>query len=349
MKIIHCADIHLDSPLNSILSYEKAKVRKREILLSFLSLVDYAAENDVRAVIIAGDLFDGSEITFETEKTLFEKISLFPSIDFLYLKGNHDFDISFKSELPENFKIFQDEFCSFSYDNVCIGGASLGIKDYNKINFDKKSYNILAMHGNTENSSDEYYVNLNELKNKSIDYLALGHIHKFSQGKIGKRGMFVQSGCLDGRGFDECGQKGFVLIDTDKNSFDFVPFSSRIIEEISVDISSASSTLQIISLIEKAVEDIADENIVRVTLCGKIEKDVIKDIMLIKTKFDSKFFSFSLKDNSNYIYDYDEYKNDISLKGEFIRNALKSDMSENERDRVISTVLCALNSEELPL
>lgn len=349
MKIIHCSDIHLDSPLNSNLSYEKAKVRKREILLSFLSLVDFAVENDVRAVIIAGDLFDSNIISSETEKTLFEKISSAENIDFLYLKGNHDLDVKFKTELPKNFKMFQNEFNTFCYDNVCIGSIFPTDEDYSNIDFDNKTYNILAMHGTPDNPSDEYYVNLKELKNKNIDFLALGHIHKFSLGKIDKRGVYVQSGCLDGRGFDECGQKGFVLIDTDKNSFDFIPFSSRIIEEITVDISSALSTLQIISLIENATETVAAENILRVVLCGKINKDVIKDVLLIKSHFDKKFFSFSLKDNSNYVYDYEDYKNDISLKGEFIRNALKSEMSENERDKVISTVLCALNSEELPL
>ena len=83
MKIIHCSDIHLDSPLNSNFSYEKAKVRKREILLSFLSLVDFAVENDFRALIIAGDLFDSNIISSETEKTFFEKISSAENIDFL--------------------------------------------------------------------------------------------------------------------------------------------------------------------------------------------------------------------------------------------------------------------------
>ena len=152
MKIIHCADIHLDSPLNSILSYEKAKVRKREILLSFLSLVDFAVENDVRAVIIAGDLFDSNIISSETEKTLFEKISSDENIDFLYLKGNHDFDVKFKTELPKNFKMFQNEFNSFCYDNVCIGGVFPTDEDYSNIDFDNKTLSVnKTLIFNTEN------------------------------------------------------------------------------------------------------------------------------------------------------------------------------------------------------
>lgn len=349
MKLIHTADVHLDSPLNSNLSYEKAKVRRREILLSFLSLVDYAVENDVRVVIIAGDLFDSAIASAETESLVLEKIASVGAVDFLYLKGNHDLSFEFKKQLPDNLKLFEGDFCKYSYDNVCIGGIALNSEAYDMLDFDAENYNIAVMHGNVNNSSDEYYINLNELKNKNIDYLALGHIHKSDQGKVDKRCAYAHCGCLDGRGFDECGEKGFMLVDTDKKSYEFIPFSSRIIEEITVDISSAASTLQIISLIETATESIEEENIVRVVLSGKIKESVIKDALLIKSHFDKKFFSFSLKDNSVCSYDYNDYKNDISLKGEFIRKALESDMDEIQRDRVISAVMCALNSEELPL
>ena len=51
------------------------------------------------------------------------------------------------------------------------------------------------------------------LKEKNIDYLALGHIHEYSQGQIDLRGKYAYSGCLEGRGFDELGEKGFILID----------------------------------------------------------------------------------------------------------------------------------------
>ena len=49
-----------------------------------------------------------------------------------------------------------------------------------------------------------------ELKNKNIDYLALGHVHKYKMEKLDNRGIYCYSGCLEGRGFDECGDKGCV-------------------------------------------------------------------------------------------------------------------------------------------
>ena len=64
---------------------------------------------------------------------------------------------------------------------------------------------------------------------KNIDYLALGHIHYYSENKLDDRGVYAYSGCLDGRGFDETGEKGFVLLEPQENTLlrAFVPFSSR--------------------------------------------------------------------------------------------------------------------------
>lgn len=63
MKIIHCADLHLDSRMNANLEKDKAKERKGEILHTFERMITYAAENGVSAILIAGDLFDTKNIS----------------------------------------------------------------------------------------------------------------------------------------------------------------------------------------------------------------------------------------------------------------------------------------------
>ena len=42
MKFIHCADLHLDSKLESNMSREQAAERRNEILLTFKRIVDFA-------------------------------------------------------------------------------------------------------------------------------------------------------------------------------------------------------------------------------------------------------------------------------------------------------------------
>lgn len=63
MKIIHCADLHLDSNMTSNLSREQAKQRKAELLATFERMIAYAKDNFVKAVIIAGDLYDKKNIS----------------------------------------------------------------------------------------------------------------------------------------------------------------------------------------------------------------------------------------------------------------------------------------------
>ena len=67
MKIIHCSDLHLDSKMETNLDKEKARERKNEILITFEKLISYAKENDVKIIIIAGDLFDKKTITVKMQ------------------------------------------------------------------------------------------------------------------------------------------------------------------------------------------------------------------------------------------------------------------------------------------
>ena len=74
MKFIHCADIHLDSKMETNLSSQKAKERKKEILNTFERMVAYAVENNVKGIIIAGDMFDTARITNLTKTRVLNTI-----------------------------------------------------------------------------------------------------------------------------------------------------------------------------------------------------------------------------------------------------------------------------------
>ena len=90
MKIIHCADLHLDSKLESNLTADKAKMRRDELLDTFERLVEFGEQQGVSAVMIAGDMFDKNHIRKLAKNRALEIIESHPYITFLYLKGNHD-------------------------------------------------------------------------------------------------------------------------------------------------------------------------------------------------------------------------------------------------------------------
>jgi len=53
MKIIHCADLHLDSQMTANLTKEQARERKREIIRTFTRMVEYAEKTGVRLIMIS--------------------------------------------------------------------------------------------------------------------------------------------------------------------------------------------------------------------------------------------------------------------------------------------------------
>lgn len=349
MRIIHTGDIHLESPLDSALPTEKAVVRRNELLKTFEKLVTFAIDNFAEVIIIAGDFFDCENVSRKTCQFVFDKIKSAENIDFLYLKGNHDENITFKIDIPENLKILDKNFEKYNYDNVSIGLINPLVNNYDDVIFDANSYNVAVMHGSVSGEYGNYLVNLPALKNKNIDYLALGHIHKGGCGKIDDRGFYNYCGILDGRGFGEYGEKGFYLIDTQKQNYEFIKMSSRVCYEVDVDISDTLSNAQIKDRIEEATKNIDQKSIVRVNLTGKYNEKLIKDISFLEQCFNERFFYVSIKDNSTLNIDYNSYKNDISLKGEFIRLCMQSDLTENIRNKVITAGINALENEEINL
>ena len=85
MKLIHCADLHLDSKLSANLEKEQMKERRGEILNTFVRMVEYAKENAVDAILIAGDMFDTKNISATARNTVLHNIMSSPEIIFYYL------------------------------------------------------------------------------------------------------------------------------------------------------------------------------------------------------------------------------------------------------------------------
>ncbi len=358
MKIIHCSDLHLDSKLEANLDKEKAKQRRDEILYSFQNMVNFANNNDVRIIIIAGDLFDKNKVSVKAKNIVRDTILANKNIDFIYLKGNHDEENFIIDEIPDNLKLFnKNEWNSYKYENVAISGIEFGKKDsyeiYKSLMLNQSDFNIVVLHGqesNYENKKDKTeIINLRELKNKNIDYLALGHIHKYKLEKLDNRGIYCYSGCLEGRGFDECGEKGFVLLNIENNKLEtkFISNSIRTLEELEVDVSDTMTTTEVEQKINEKIEKISKQNLIKIILVGKVDINSERDIDYLLKKYNEEFYYVKIYDKTTLKINYLDYENDASLKGEFIRMILKENLTEEEKKEIIITGLKALTGEEL--
>ena len=122
MKIIHCSDLHLDSPLGSNFSPEKASQRNAELRAAFARMVAFACREQVDAVLIAGDLFDSSYVSTSTATFVAEQIRMASGVSFFYLRGNHDEakDVFEGIEKPENLKTFGNRWESIRCEEAVI-------------------------------------------------------------------------------------------------------------------------------------------------------------------------------------------------------------------------------------
>lgn len=358
MKFIHCADLHLDSAMSGF-EAEIARTRKEEILRSFERLCALAEKEKVTAVIVAGDMFDGDKVYVKTRQRILNAIKTASDVDFLYLSGNHDARGFIEDEdLPKNFKVFGTEWTYFSYGNTVVAGVNFnGFNEnsvYDTLKLSPDKVNIAVMHGQVAgyNSGDnDELVSLPRLKGKYIDYLALGHIHTFSEGTLDERGKYAYSGCLDGRGFDETGEKGFVLINTyesGKLSYAFVPFCSRVLREERFDISEYSSQFEATEKLRAILVKNCDESdLIKVVLTGERTPDFYIDAALIAQKLSENFFFVKVYDKTSLKIDIRDYEADKSLRGEFVRKVLSSSLGEDDKTAVVNIGLTALKGEEL--
>ena len=218
----------------------------------------------------------------------------------------------------------------------------------------KNDINIVTLHGQEvkyDQKDKAEIINIQSLKNKNIDYLALGHIHKFKQERIDSRGIYCYSGCLEGRGFDECGEKGFVLLDVDeeenKITSKFIPFAGRHLYEVNVDTTDTLTTLDVEEKIDNSIKDIEKEALIKIILTGKVDINSERDINYLEKKYKNIFYFAKIYDETILKIDYMKYENDASLKGEFIRLVLKQDLPEEEKRKIITTGIKALTGEEV--
>ena len=357
MRIIHCSDIHLDSKMEANLSAEQAKERNAEICGTFARMTDYAEAHQVDAVLIAGDLFDSRRASAQTAGFVLDRIRRAEHVQFLCLRGNHDEDADpFDGmELPANLKTFGSTWTYYHYGEVTIAGLELDRENwsgmYDNLRLEAGRTNIVMLHGQVSTQPGEEQIALPLLKNKNIRYLALGHLHAYQKERLDLDGEYCYCGCLEGRGFDECGEKGFVLLNVSggKVETEFVPFAARPLYDVPVDITGLTTVTQIQGAMDQAAAGISGDALVKFTLTGAYTLETQKDLRFLRKGMEHRFWFVKVKDESRFKIEKETYEHDVSLKGEFIRLVMASDKSEAEKAQIICCGIQALSGEEVIL
>ena len=353
MKLIHTADLHLGSKMDTRFDKATADERKRELRNTFRRMVAYAAESGVSAILLCGDIFDSDRPYKKDKDFFFSVVQDTPGIDFLYLRGNHDTEGAMPEEIPSNLKLFSDTWTYYAYGDVTVAGVEIGDKNRASyeaaLSLEKDKLNIAMLHGQVGDGPAD--IRLKRLRDKNIDYLALGHVHKYMEGRLDERGDYVYCGCPEGRGFDEPGERGFVLLTAEKGkvAHTFVPFAARTIHEERVDVSGCRNAYQAYTAVRRGISFRKDD-IYRILLTGEVDFDVDGLAADVEKQLEGSCCFCSVKDKTERTIDIAKFRGDLSVRGEFVRTVLaQADMREEEKMTAIRCGLRALENKEIEL
>ena len=352
MKLIHTADLHLDSVMDSRLPEEKARLRRRELLLTFSRIAELADREGAGVILISGDLFDTPHPAPSVVRYVLDTVLAHPRIDFLLLYGNHAGSFRFEDlgeTLPQNLRFFgRDGFTVYRYGRLAVYGTENNAAPLPKL--DPIDRNVVMLHGQvSEHGRGEDEIALSRFRNVYLDYLALGHLHTLKADRLDERGIWCYAGTPEGRGFDEAGEKHVVLLAEGEGRLlrSKLSVSARTVRICDVDISACTSQRELEDAV-LATAGAGPEDIVRIRLTGKRPLQLIPDRLQLFRLLEDKYFYVEVEDNSSIAISPEEYENDASLRGEFVRTVLALGLPKDEESLILTAGLAALDGEEVP-
>jgi exonuclease SbcD len=227
-RFIHAADIHLDSPLRGLETYEDAPVAeiRGASRRAFDNLIDLAIEEDVRFILLAGDLYDGDWKDYHTGLYFIGRMGRLRqhNIQVFMVSGNHDAasQITRTLQLPDHVRMLSNrkpETVLLEDVGVAIHGqgyASRAVAENLAARYPQYIpgyFNIGLLHTalNGREGHEPYApCTLDDLVQRGYDYWALGHVH--CREEVSTDPWIVFPGNIQGRHARETGAKGASLV-----------------------------------------------------------------------------------------------------------------------------------------
>ena len=406
VKLIHTADLHLDSAFRSRFTKEEAENRRQKQLMAWKELLSFAVEKRVQGILIAGDLFDSPVVSHGTMDFFLSTMAEHPEISFFYLRGNHDTENTFRYQenLPKNLFLFSDKGKKYRLnDRLLLAGVEYDTKDIsfgenegaeqaagqaaeqavgqenvrgaetlskNETESEEESKflklkeedcNILLLHGALYQGTakgdavqGEEGIFLKNLEKLPLSYIALGHIHKGGEGKLNNGALWAYPGCLQGRGFDEEGERGFLYLKVEEEKKEihkeFIPIKQGEFRILEIELLEDEGTLACLKKIEAEMEKagISKEDSLRIILKGKKGLEQERNLRYLQLQLQDSVFFLEIQDESELSWNREEAMKEKSLKGEFLRVLAAADnLSKEEQEEIIALGMGLLQGGEL--
>ncbi|EPZ42298.1 metallophosphoesterase family protein [Alicyclobacillus acidoterrestris] len=269
LRILHTADLHVGTPLRVAaeeLPEQVAKTLRQAVDTILARLVDYAIDAQVDAVMIVGDLFDGTDPPVSVQYDVYRQFRRLANhgIPVVLTHGNHDpAGAPALFQWPDSVHVlggqahgesvcdlmlplqsYRVQFSGFSYGSRELYGSKVG--EFHRL--PEADIAIAMYHGQIGGSYGSHApyaaAPLEEVvRQPGFDAWALGHIHRHRV--LRERGPFVgYPGAPQGRDVSEMGPHGAILLTWDDRlhlTHTFLPFSTVEWQRVDVDVSDSTT------------------------------------------------------------------------------------------------------------
>ena len=360
MRILHAADLHLDSAFAG-LAEEKAALLRQESRDILRRMVDWANDHAVDVMLLSGDLFDSDRMYSQTARTLAQALARFRGRIFLS-PGNHDFYAPGSGydavDWPENVHIFASRrpqtVLLRSLNASVTGAAFTSAEEWEP--FDGASFSggdapirLGVLHGEVTRGESKYRaIPPAEIEKTNLTYLALGHVHRCAGVQRAGNTAYAYPGCLPGRGFDETGDKGFLYgeITPEKVELEFIPFAPRRYQSVTADITDRDPA----DAVRQALDPDCGQDICRVLLTGSRRENF--SLAALTSELSGLCAALELTDETYPEEDVWARCGEDSLRGLFLQNlrARYDGADEDEKRQLLQAArfgLAALDNRDL--
>lgn len=220
LNILHSADWHLDSPFASLPEENREQLRLAQGRIPDL-IAELCRREACDLVLLAGDLFDGKprRETVDKVKRALERCA----VPVFVAPGNHDCcgqgSPWLEERWPDNVHIFTGgmDYVDLEELDCRVYGGGYQSMDCPPLleGFRAEGqarWCLGVLHGDGLTPSSPYCpVTAAQVREAGLNYLALGHNHTFGSFRAGDA-LCAWPGCPMGRGWDETGEKGVLLV-----------------------------------------------------------------------------------------------------------------------------------------
>lgn len=351
-SFLHLSDLHLGLKIKGT---DRLKYCKKALLKA----INVIRENNLDALIIAGDFFENDKVYREDIEFLKEVFDLIYPKPVIISPGNHDFlgpDCPYNEKLlhilrvkgfKDNVKIFKKpDFSIFSFDDVniygkpCLNRQTRAFEKLYKINPSK--INIAVIHASRINFNPEgkelwHPFEDSEVLKSNFDYVAFGHYHSYSEISDSSGIKAAYSGSMVPASICEYGKRGGLIVEVLKENnrarteLEFVPLSDFSIRKI--DIPASQNMEKIKNIISDEISESNNSKdtlfILKITGIGDLNINYLKELFSeYKILFDlSDFIKFDMEK-------LEETSTETTI-GIFIREIFKMMDKADEREKQI--------------